>query len=73
MSNREFLRRPKEPSRQHILDTMGDQGESRWRNPVHLPEITGKWPKRTNTEEGEERKYISQMEMVPGTWNGSIK
>jgi len=54
---------PKNPSRQTILDMIGDQGEDHWRNPVHLPSVTGKWPKQANEgEEGTERQKINAME-----------
>jgi hypothetical protein len=54
---------PKAPSRQMILDTVGDQGESHFRNPVHLPPVTGRWPKSANEgEEGRERRKINEVE-----------
>ena len=63
---------PKAPSRQTILDMIGDQGEDHWRNPVHLPEVTGKWPKADKDPDGSERKRINQMEMQPSHRNGSL-
>jgi len=42
---------------------IGDQGEDHWRNPVHLPSVTGKWPKSSNEgEEGTERRKINGVE-----------
>ncbi len=63
---------PKSPSRQTILDMIGDQGEDHWRNPVHLKEVTGKWPKVDKDPQGKERKFINQMEMKPSHRNGSL-
>ena len=62
MSNRPIFE-PKAPSRQTILDMVGDQGAGHWRNPVHLPSVTGRWPKSHNEgDEGRERREINEVE-----------
>jgi hypothetical protein len=73
VTTREILK-PRNPSRQDILDTVGDQGEGHYRNPIHLREVTGKWPKRDNDPQGKERQFIQALEKGgPSTRNGSIK
>jgi hypothetical protein len=67
---------PRNPTRQEILDTVGDQGEGHYRNPVHLREVTGKWPKADNDPEGKERQFINEMPHPserPFVRNGSLK
>lgn len=62
---------PKAPSRQDILDMVGDKGMDKWRNPVHLRAVTGEWPK-PQTEEARGEKRLMEMEMTPSHRNGSL-
>jgi hypothetical protein len=65
--------KPRNPTRQEILDTVGDQGEGHYRNPIHLREVTGKWPKRDNDPQGKERQFIQQLgKEKPFVRNGSL-
>jgi hypothetical protein len=71
MARGDFLH-PTNPSRQVILDTIGDQGGKRWRNPIHLREVTDGWPKREKDPDAKERRRNNKLEMSPSHWNGSI-
>lgn len=62
---------PKGPSREMILRTIGDPGEDRWRNPVHVKAVKDGWPKREHEPEGQERRAINGMEKTLH-WNGSL-
>jgi len=50
--------RPKPISREAILDTLGDQGDTRWRNPFRIPEVVGSFPK---PQDGRAREYEKIM------------
>lgn len=50
---------------------IGDPGEDRWRNPVHIKAATGGWPKRPHEPEGQERRALNGMEKTLH-WNGSL-
>jgi len=66
---------PRKPTRQDILDMIGDQGEGHWRNPVHLRAVTGKWPKKADVPEDKERRIINEMAEPgerPFVRNGSL-
>lgn len=67
-----FLK-PRDPSRKDILDTMGDQGMDKWRNPVHLPALHDKWPRPENPEAREHEQHGAMERSGPSHRNGSIK
>jgi hypothetical protein len=71
MSDTKHIPRPKNPSRQEILDTVGDPGMDKWRNPLHVKAVTKTWP-HPQTDEARDEKPITRMEMTPSHRNGSI-
>jgi hypothetical protein len=60
---------PKCPSRQEILDTVGDQGMKHWRNPMHLRAVDKNWPKPT-TQEGRGDMPMIGMQLHPEAKKG---
>jgi hypothetical protein len=64
--------KPREPTRQEILDTFNDRGLKHYRNPTHLAAVKDSWPK-PQTEEAKNEHRIMKMEMHPSYRNGSIR
>jgi hypothetical protein len=46
-------------SRREVLDTLGDQGMTKWRNPFRIPEVAGKFPQAEDSRAKEYEKLFS--------------
>jgi hypothetical protein len=65
------IARPRNPTREEMLETVGDQGLKHYRNPIHLRAVERTWPK-PQTEEAKNEHRIMKMEMHPSARNGSL-
>lgn len=70
MAARECFK-PKHVSRKSILETVGEEGRGKFRNPVHLDAVHEGWP-HPKTDEAKGMQKTMGLEMTPGYRNGPL-